>query len=361
MLIENRRQVKKMNQNRPVITLGTRNISDDTLPYIIAEIGLNHENDMDKAKLMIKQAAEGGADAVKFQTYKNKTLATSEYIAKMYEGANFQYELDENEFNEPEYRELAKYSKEHDVTFCSTPFNKEAVEFLYDLMPFYKIASADITNLPFIKQIVKKGKPIILSTGASTIGEIDDAVKVIAGEGNQKLVLCHCVLNYPNSYENANLNMIKHLRKVYPQYLTGYSDHTSADKSMNVLTTAWLYGASVLEKHFTFDKTRKGFDHEHAMDINDLKVLVGNLKLIQKISGKEFKEPLETEKTARSFARRSLVSTSKIPAGTIITEKLLIAKRPGTGISPKYLDMILGKKVKRAINEDQTITWDDFF
>ncbi len=350
-----------MSLNRPIITLGNRDICNDTLPYIIAEIGLNHENDMEKAKLMIKQAAGAGADSVKFQTYKNKTLATSEYIAKMFDGSNVQYELDENEFNEPEYRELANYSRDHGVTFCSTPFNKEAVDFLYDLMPFYKIASADITNLPFIKQIAKKGKPIILSTGASTIGEIDDAVRAITGEGNQKIALCHCVLNYPNSYENANLNMIKHLHKVYPQYLTGYSDHTTADKSMHVLTTAWLYGASVLEKHFTFDKTRKGFDHEHAMDAQDLKILVENLKLIQKISGKESKEPLDTEKTARSFARRSLVAVSKIPAGTIITEKLLIAKRPGTGISPKFLEMILGKKSKRAINEDQTITWDDFF
>ncbi|MGQ4832786.1 MAG: N-acetylneuraminate synthase family protein [Candidatus Asgardarchaeia archaeon] len=348
----------------PEIKIGSKVISDESEPFIIAEIGVNHENDIEKAKLMIRQAADAGADAVKFQTYKAETLASKyspAYWDTSKESTPSQYALFKkyDKFGEDEYRELAKYAKSHGVYFLSTPFDEQAVDFLYDLVPAYKIASADITNMPFIKYIAKKGKPILLSTGASTIGEIEKAVNTIKSEGNNQIALLHCILNYPTPYENANLLMIRHLKNVFPQYVIGYSDHTIPDEAMLVLTTAYLLGARVIEKHFTFDKSLPGNDHYHSMDYHDLKRFVENIKLIRTILGKEYKEYIESEIPARKYARRSLVATRDIPEGTIIERDMITAKRPGTGISPEFLEIVIGKKAKRNIKEDQILTWDD--
>ena len=241
----------------------------------------------------------------------------------------------------------------------STPFDKEAVDFLDELMPVFKISSSDITNIPFIKYIAKKQKPIFLSTGASTIDEIKDAVNTIEKEGNDQIVIMHCILNYPTKYEDANLGMITHLKKIFPNYLVGYSDHTLPDSCMVVLTTAALLGAKVIEKHFTLDKSLPGNDHYHSMDTKDLKNLINNIKLVYKIFGKDKKEPLESEKKAIKYARRSIVATRDIPKNSIIGESMLTFKRPGTGISPKYLNEVIGKKTKRNIKKDEIVRWDD--
>ncbi|MCD6513508.1 MAG: N-acetylneuraminate synthase family protein [Candidatus Odinarchaeota archaeon] len=313
---------------------------------------------------MIRQAAEAGADAIKFQTYKAETLASRyspAYWDTRKEPTKSQYELFKkyDKFGEEEYEELARYARKHGIYFLSTPFDERAVDFLYDLVPAYKIASADITNIPFIKYIARKGKPIFLSTGASTIGEIEKAIRAIEEEGNEDIVLLHCILNYPTRYEDANLLMIKHLQKVFPKYLVGYSDHTLPDESMIVLTTAYLLGARVIEKHFTFDKTLPGNDHYHAMDFHDLKRFVENIKIVRKILGKEYKNFIESEIPARRYARRSLVATRDIPKGTVLTREMLTAKRPGTGISPEFLNIVIGKKAKRDIKEDEILNWDD--
>jgi len=353
------------------IKLGNIIISENSKPFIIAEAGVNYydiakkENiePIEAAKLMIKEAADAGADAIKFQTYKAEKIASRfspAYWDTTKERTKSQYELFKkyDKFGEDEYHELARYAKIKKVIFLSTPFDEESADFLYDLVPAFKISSSDITNIPFIKYIARKGKPIFLSTGASTINEIKEAISTIENEGVDQIVIMHCILNYPTKYEDANLGMIKHIKKVFPNYLVGYSDHTVPDPNMLVLTTAVLLGARVIEKHFTLDKSLKGNDHYHSMDPEDLEKFVNNLKLIQKIIGKEGKKPLNTEITAIKYARRSIVAKQDILKGTKITEEMLTCKRPGTGISPKFLDRVIGKRAKRNIKSDEIIRWD---
>ena len=237
----------------------------------------------------------------------------------------------------------------------STPFDFDSIDYLDDMMDFYKISSSDLTNTPFIKAIAKKQKPVLLSTGASTIDEIETAIKTIEDEGNDKIGIMHCVLSYPTNYEDANLLMIKNLKELFPKYDIGFSDHTKPDKSMLILTIAYFYGANIIEKHFTLDKTLKGNDHYHAMDPSDLRKFKENISLMKKITGQYVKKPLKCEETSRKQARRSIVASQNIAIGEIITEDMLTFKRPGTGISPNKINSILGKKVKIAIEEDDLI------
>jgi len=356
-----------------IININGRTISEASRPFVVAEAGVNYydiakkENieAIEAAKLMVKEAANAGADAIKFQTYKAEKLASKyspAYWDTAKESARSQYELFKkyDKFGEDEYRELAKYAEEKDIVFMSTPFDEDAVDFLDELMPVFKISSSDITNIPFIRYIAKKQKPIFLSTGASTIEEIKEAVYAIENEGSNQTVILHCILNYPTKYENANLGMIKHIKKEFPNYLVGYSDHTLPDPSMIVLTTAVLLGARVIEKHFTLDKTLPGNDHYHSMDPNDLEKFIKNIKLLEKIIGEEEKKPLETEATSIKYARRSIVAKKKIPKGTVIERDMLTFKRPGTGISPKFIDKIIKRKARRDIKKDEIVRWDDF-
>jgi len=354
------------------IKINSKTISETSKPFVVAEAGVNYYDIAEKkniepieaAKLMIKEAADAGADTIKFQTYKAEKIASKyspAYWDTTKESTKSQYELFKkyDKFGKKEYKELAEYAKEKNIIFMSTPFDEEAVDFLDELMPVFKISSSDITNIPFIRYIARKQKPIFLSTGASTIDEIKDAVNAIEKEGNNQIVIMHCILNYPTKYEDANLGMITHLKKIFPNYLVGYSDHTLPDSCMVVLTTAALLGAKVIEKHFTLDKTLSGNDHYHSMDPEDLRTLVNNLGLLEKIIGKEKKEPLESELPAIKYARRSIIARVDIPKGTKISEDMIVFKRPGTGIAPRFLDKIIGKKAKRDIKKDAIIKWRD--
>ena len=266
--------------------------------FIIAEVGVNYFDIaqkeqisvLDAAKYMIDEAAEHGADAVKFQTYKATTLASKNSPAYWDQGeepTGSQYELFSkfDKFGEEDYRELAQTCAKKGVVFISTPFDFQSADYLEPLMPMYKISSSDLTNLPFIEHIAKKGKPIFLSTGAATIGETEQAVNTILETGNREICLLHCVLDYPTEYSDANLNVIKHLQQIFPEHLVGYSDHTRPDATMLTVTTAYLFGAKVIEKHFTLDKTLPGNDHYHAMDTSDLDKLVYNIDLLGKVGG----------------------------------------------------------------------------
>ena len=221
------------------------------------------------------------------------------------------------------------------------------------------LKNINITNIPFIKYIAKKGKPIYLSVGASYLSEVEEAVRAIQEEGNNDICLFHCVLSYPTKNEDANLNFIKHLKAVFPDIKIGFSDHTLPDESMTILTTAYMLGADVIEKHITLDKTLEGNDHYHAGDPEDFRKAVDNFKLIEKILGSEKKTVLECEQTPRKQARRSLVLTRDMKAGEILTEKDLVAKRPGTGISPKYFDIVLGRTLKEDLPEDSILIWEN--
>ncbi|MGA1823447.1 MAG: N-acetylneuraminate synthase family protein [bacterium] len=333
--------------------------------YIIAEIGVNHEGSMDKAKEMIRLAKAGGANAVKFQSYRAETLASKHspsYWDLKKEPITSQYELFKkyDKFGSDKFKELANYCNKIGIDFLSTPFDDEAIEFLDPLVSFFKIASADLTNTPFIRKIAAKGKPIVLSTGASTLEEINQAVDTIKNTGCKDIVLLHCILNYPTKNKNAHLGMITGLRNAFPDLVIGYSDHTLPDKDMTPLITAYLLGARIIEKHFTYDKTLLGNDHYHAMDINDLKRFVQRLKYVDELIGSDItKKPVSSEEISRKNARRSIVLKNSIFANTIINESMIIYKRPGTGISPFYWDEVIGKKVKIDLEEDHILQWSD--
>ncbi len=329
-------------------------------PYIIAEAGVNHEGSMDLAMRLIDEAAEGGADAIKFQTYKAETIASKNspyYWDISKEPTRSQFELFKkyDKFWKEEYGKLAEYCKKVGIEFLSTPFDVESAYFLNEMMPAYKISSSDLTNHPFIELQCGFGKPILLSTGASHLWEIQHAVSIIEKFGNP-LVLFHCVLNYPTPDTNANLGMIKGLIKQFPGMIPGYSDHT-LPKDNETCVAAYLLGAVVIEKHFTHDKYLPGNDHYHAMDKNDLKQLRQRIDRIMDLMGTYQVTSLPDEEPARRNARRSLVALKNIPAGTAITHDMLTWKRPAHGVSPQYINEVVGKKAAVNITEDDLIQW----
>jgi sialic acid synthase SpsE len=332
-------------------------------PYVIAEAGVNHEGSMELAKRLIDEAAEGGAHAIKFQSYKAETLASRDspyYWDITKEPTRSQYELFKkyDKFWKKEYEELKVYCDKVGIEFMSTPFDVESATYLNDLMPVYKISSSDITNLPFIEFMCKFGKPIILSTGSSYLWEIQQALEAIGKYGN-KVCLMHCILNYPTDDENANLGMILDQRRKFPETIPGYSDHT-LPKRMEVLKIATLLGAVVLEKHFTHNKTLPGNDHYHAMDKEDLKHFWKEMDFTFKVLGSFKKYPLPSEEKSRANARRSLVARVSIKKGEAVTYEHLTWKRPASGISPKDIDSLIGKTALKDISEDEVLKWNMF-
>lgn len=329
-------------------------------PFIIAEAGVNHEGSMQIAKRLIEEACEGGADAIKFQTYKANTIASKNspaYWDTTKEPMTSQYELfcKHDKFWKKEMEELKSHCDKVGIEFLSTPFDIESAKFLNDLMDVFKISSSDITNKPFIEFICNFKKPIILSTGASFLYEIQESVSWIERAGNT-LALLHCVLNYPTPDENANLGMILGLKRAFPDKIIGYSDHT-LPKDMQICKNAILLGATIIEKHFTHDKTLTGNDHYHAMDKNDLTKFKKEIEETFKILGKFEVSALDDEKLARDNARRSLVASKDIKKGDIIKRDDLTFKRPASGISPKFIDDIVGRRAFCNISEDDILKW----
>ncbi len=332
-------------------------------PFVIAEAGVNHEGSMDLAKRLIDEAKEGGADAIKFQTYKAETIASKDspyYWDITKEPTKSQYELfkKHDKFWKKEFEELKKYCDNVGIEFLSTPFDIESATFLNDLMDVFKISSSDITNKPFIEFMCDFKKPIILSTGASHLYEIQEAVEWVEKKQNP-LALLHCVLNYPTPDENANLGMILGLKKAFPNKIIGYSDHT-LPKNMKVCEMATTLGCAIIEKHFTHDKTLQGNDHYHAMDKEDLKLFRANIEDTFKILGSFDVCALDDEKPARQNARRSLVAAKDIKVGKIIEKSDLTFKRPAHGVSPRFIDDVVGKVASIDIFNDDVIKWNMF-
>ena len=333
-------------------------------PFIIAEAGVNHEADMNLAIRLVEEAKEGGADAIKFQSYKAETIASKNspsYWDLDKEPTTSQYKLFKkyDSFWKKEFEELKTVCDKNHIEFLSTPFDVESSNFLNDLMGTYKISSSDLNNKPFIEHICDFGKPILLSTGASYINEVDNTVSWIKNHGNP-LALMHCILNYPCNDENANLGMILDLRARYPDLVIGYSDHT-LPKDMKTVETAVILGSKIIEKHFTFDKTLPGNDHYHAMDKYDLLRLGQRLDDLEQIIGTTKKKPIDTEMISRKNARRSLVLSCELKKDEVISKDCLTWKRPGTGISPDEIDDVIGKRVNKDLNEDDIIHWEDLY
>lgn len=339
--------------------------------YLIAEMGVNfydtakqlNISPLEAAKLYIDKAAEAGIDCAKFQSYKANTIVSKNspaYWDTTKEATKTQYELFQkfDGFGESEYKELCDYTHSKGMDFTSTPFDYASADYLYDMVDFYKISSSDLSNIPFIKHIAAKGKPMVVSVGAAYLSEVDEAIRAIKEVGNNDISILHCVLSYPTDPKDANLRIIETLKKVFPDVKVGFSDHVAPDPTMMTLATAYILGSEIIEKHFTLDKKLTGNDHYHSGDPEDFKKARANFDMIDTVLGNPEKTVLDCELVPRREARRSLVLTRSMKAGEKITEKDIMPKRPGTGISPKYTDIVLGRAVKQDLEEDTILTWD---
>jgi N,N'-diacetyllegionaminate synthase len=329
--------------------------------FIIAEAGVNHNGDIKLAKRLIEIAKKAGADAVKFQTFKAKDV-----VSKSAEKAKYQKETsgaEESQFElirklelKPrDFKELFDYAHEKGIVFLSSPFDARSVDLLDRLgVPAYKIGSGEITNFPLIKYIAKKGKPIILSTGMSTLVEIKEALQTIKGGGVRDIILLHCISAYPAKAEEVNLKVMQTLRSIF-KVPVGFSDHTLG---ITVPIAAVALGASVLEKHFTLDRNLPGPDHKTSLGPKEFMQMVEAIRQVEKAIGNGIKRLTDDEEEIKRVARRSIVAKVDIPKGTLITEEMLDIRRPGTGIAPKFLNMVVGNVAKSSIKRDELLTKD---
>ncbi len=326
--------------------------------YIVAEIGGNF-TDLDTAKLLIDQAAECGVDAVKLQTYRANTIASRNTMFDMENtGVVSQVEYFKKfEIDEEMHREVFAYAREKGLDIFSTPSHITDVELLEKFNPdVHKIGADDLTNLPFLKQVARTGRPIMLSTGMGTIEEVKEAVGAIVEEGNRDIIIMHVVSLYPTAPEFVNLEAIKTLQREFPQYVIGYSDHTLGVDSC---IFAAVMGAKVIEKHFTYDKKADGPDHMLSATKEEMKELVDKVRLFETMQGDGIKGPEGAEIKNRRNNRKSVILARDVKCGEILTEDKLAVKRPGTGIKPKYFEMVVGKKAARDMEEDTVLQWGD--
>ncbi len=334
----------------------------DAPALLVAEAGVNHEGDRDVALEMVRQAAQAGADVIKFQTYKAQRLATRTsraYWDRSSEPTESQFELFSkyDRFAEDDYRELAAECARSSIAFSTSPFDVESVEWLDELVAVFKVASGDITNTPLLKAIAATGKPVLLSTGASTLGEIADAISYLDDHGAGDIAILHCTLVYPTPVETANVAAIRQLAAVFPERVLGYSDHTVPPASFRAIELAYALGARVIETHFTLDRALPGNDHYHALDPSDLGRLVSELAEARQLLGRPEKRVLDSELPARLGARRSVVARVDIAAGTPLADELLDVKRPAGGIPPSFLDDPASWEAATDIPEDATLDW----
>jgi len=328
---------------------------------IIAEAGVNHNADINKAKQLIDVAAESGADYVKFQTAVPHLVVTKGGTMADYQIQNLGLKESQLEMTKKihlplsDFEYLAEYAHKKNIKFASTPFDLLSIDTLSRLnMDFFKIPSGEITNYPYLVKIAKIGIPIILSTGMATIEEIKDAVKVLTDNGvsKDKITILHCNTEYPTPMEDVNLKAMLHIQREIGVSV-GYSDHTLG---IEVPIAAVALGATVIEKHFTLDKNLPGPDHKASLEPDELKAMVSAIRNIEKaIGGSGYKEVSLSEEKNKPIARRSIVAAINIVQGETFTAENLIVKRPGTGISPMLWNEVIGKTAKRDFQEDDLI------
>lgn len=340
------------------IKISNKKINEKSTCFIIAEAGVNHNGKLELAKKMVDKAKEAGADAVKFQTFISEDLVTRDIPMEEYQKRNTgkketQLEmLKKLELSRKDFIELKKYCEKKGIIFLSTPFDEGSVDFLEKLgVQAFKISSGDITDLPFLRYIAKKKLPMIVSTGASYLEEVKEAVLAIKKEGNNKIILLHCTVNYPCPPEEVNLKSMITLGKEF-DCLIGYSDHTFGIMAP-IISVA--LGAKVLEKHFTLDRKLPGPDQKASLEPEELKEMVKIIRDTEKALGSFMKKPQKSESEERKLGRRSIVARIDILKGNKISKEMLITKRPGTGINPKHLYSIIGKIAKKDIKKDSLI------
>ena len=325
--------------------------------YIIAEAGVNHNGSFALACKLVDAAKEAGADCIKFQTFKSENLVSrsakkAEY-QKMTTGDSSQQDmLKKLELSFDEFIQLKNYCEKVGICFLSTPFDFDSIDFLNSIdMPFWKIPSGEVTNLPYLLALAKTGKPVVMSTGMCTLKEIREAIDVLQANGTKEIKLLHCNTEYPTPFEDVNLKAMQTMRDEF-QMEVGYSDHT---KGIEVPIAAVALGATIIEKHFTLDRNMEGPDHKASLEPQELAEMVCCIRNIEKALGSGDKMPSPSEKKNIAVARKSIVAKSKIKAGDTLTENNITVKRPGTGISPMKWFEVLGTKAVKDFDEDELI------
>jgi N-acetylneuraminate synthase len=336
--------------------------------FIIAEAGVNHNGKLELAERLVLAAAEAGADAVKFQTFNTAKLVSKSAESAAYQKENCadsvsQFELIKKlELKHSEFRTLRDFCGKTGIRFMTTPDEEESADFICGLVDVYKIGSGEVTNLPYLKHIARKGKPVILSTGMSTLGEVEKAVTAILGAFPKNmassafppLTLLHCVTAYPAPPSDVNLRAMLTLKDAF-SLPVGYSDHT---EGVEIAAAAAALGATVIEKHFTLDKNMEGPDHKASLNPDELKALVRAVRNVEKAMGSPLKRPSPSEIDTVALVRKSAVAARDLKAGDILAASDIVLKRPGYGVAPEDLDKIIGMRLVKGADADTVITWE---
>src|SRR5271157_356027 len=329
--------------------------------FIIAEAGVNHNGSLDLALQLVDAAKASGADAVKFQTFRADLLATrsaqkAPYQERTTAGAESQFEmLQRLELDAAAHRCLIGHCREVGIQFLSSPFDAESADLLASLdVPLFKVPSGEITNLPFLEHLARKGRPLILSTGMSTLGEVEEAVHVLQAAGATQLTLLHCVTAYPAPYAEVNLRAMQTLKSAFGLPV-GYSDHTPG---IEIAVAAVALGAEVIEKHFTLDRSLPGPDHAASLEPVELEQMVAAVRHVEAALGTGIKAPAPCELPNLSVARKSVVAARSLPTGHRLAPGDLDIKRPGNGIAPKLLPALIGRTLRAGLAKDEIISWD---
>lgn len=330
--------------------------------FIMAEAGVNHNGSLEMAKRLVETAVSAGADAVKFQTFKAERLASASaskaaYQLQTTDASESQVAmLRRLELSAADHRALQAYCRKRRILFLSTPFEEDSADFLADLgVPAFKIPSGEITNLPFLAHVARKGKPMIMSTGMSTLTEVRQAVETIRAAGNDQLVLLHCVSAYPADPADANLRAMQTLSSAFGVPV-GYSDHTPG---IEVALAAVALGACLVEKHFTLDRNLPGPDHLASLEPEELRALVRGIRIVERSLGHGRKEPTASEAETVAVVRKSVVAAHNLPAGALVERADLAMKRPGTGIPPGEASRVVGRRTRRSLTADELLSWID--
>ncbi len=344
------------------ILFGEVEVGPGNPPFIIAEIGSNHNGDMALCHRLIDAAAEAGAHAVKFQSWTDKSLIAeeeyarnTEYSDKKKHFGSLREMVTAYQLTSDQHREAHAHCKERGIAFCSTPFSVEEVDLLEELdVPFFKVASMDVVHLPLLMYLARKKRPVVISTGMATLGEIEQAVETIRAEGNEQIVLLHCVSIYPPEYGAIHLRNMETLERAF-DVPVGFSDHTLGTA---IPLAAIAIGGCVIEKHFTLDHDMEGWDHAISANPAQLKTIVDEGRNIFTALGESRRVVSAEEIEKRKKFRRSLVARRDLDRDHLLTEADLDAKRPGTGISPHELPYVLGRRLTREVAADQVLRWE---
>jgi N,N'-diacetyllegionaminate synthase len=343
------------------VRIGNRIVGENHPVFIIAEAGVNHDGDINRAIELVDMAAEAGADAVKFQNFKAENIVTKKVEKAKYQkettGANgSQYEmLKKLELKGSDCKRLAEHAKKKNIVFLSTPYDEQSVDLLDEIgVQAFKVASAEIINSQLLRCMASKAKPIILSTGMANLGEIEEGLSTIKDQGIKEVVLLHCITSYPARIEEMNLMVMETLKRAF-NVPVGLSDHTIG---LTIPIAAVALGACMIEKHFTLDKKLSGPDHRASLEPHELKEMVKTIRDVEKAIGDGIKKPTQDEEKIKRVMRRRIVAQADIEKDTVIIDRMLTTKRVGSGLEPKYIPRIIGRKALMNIKQDEAITWE---